>query len=112
MKSAPRERRADADGSKVQPNSGAPCITFRVTKFSRCDFGSKKARLSIEIPGVGTLDIDFFRPPNREPFVAPASTRSKFDGKWTRHFRLDERLADEVLAAVVERLVGESEDLG
>ena len=104
MKSTPTvpgEAHFIADAHDVLTATSSP---FRLTTFTRVEYGSKRAEFTIEIQGVGMLSLDFFEPSGRRSFVAPRSIRSKFSGVFERTFRLDDNLAAAILSVVEQHV--------
>lgn len=99
MKNAAPETggRRGADGAHVLSVTSP---TFRITTFKAVDFKSKRGEFTIEVDGVGKLDLDLFRPPDRPVFVASRSVRSAFSGRYERTVKFDEPFAAAILAAV------------
>ena len=90
------------------PSAGAQPLAYRIVRFEHCEYGSKRATLTIEIVGLGAFNIEYFAPEGRAPFVAGDSTRSAYSGRFERHLELDPDFADILLAAVESRISAES----
>jgi hypothetical protein len=77
---------------------------FKILDLERVAYGSKRATARIAILGVGTVDVDYFEPAEKPPFVAPRSIRAKFSDKFERCANFDPPFAAAVLAAVAAQL--------
>ena len=91
---------------RSQPRAN-PAVTFDLLSATRVDFGSKLGEATIEIPGLGRLDIDYFRPPGKPAFVTGRSIRAKHDGTFRRTIHLDEEFAGELLEAIEARFAAD-----
>lgn len=76
---------------------------FWIFSYFPVAYGSKVAKLVVEIDGVGSLSLDLFRPADRDDFIAPRSIRSKYSGLHERTVKLEFALGDEILRAIEAR---------
>ncbi|MGH7685071.1 MAG: hypothetical protein ACREMT_12055, partial [Vulcanimicrobiaceae bacterium] len=104
------ERRHDAHKLDLSPleagrSSGIP---FRIRKIQRCDFKSKRATLIVDTEAV-SISADLFEPEEGESFVAPASIRDSYTGKWRRNARFTDNFAKDILERLRAQLERASE---
>jgi hypothetical protein len=107
MKNAPHDGAGRGAESKV---SGAvPPVPFLIIGLEQVEYGSKRATATIEIVGLGTIDVDYFRPPGRAAFVAGKSVRSKYGGQFERTAAFEPEFASELLIAIESRLAADAD---
>ena len=75
-----------------------------------CDYGMKRAFATIEIDGLGEIEIDYFTPAKEPPFVAARSILQKYDGAYIRTTRLTDEFAAELREALEARLAVLADD--
>jgi hypothetical protein len=92
---------ANCDGGVEAP------ATFTITEFEAVSYGSKLALATIEIPGLGTIGVEYFRPPGRPSFAAGRSIRSRYTGAHERTVELHPEFAEEVCEAIESRLAAD-----
>jgi len=99
-----------ADATVQDQPRESPAPSFRLIEATRVSYGSKAAELSIEIDGLGSLDLDYFRPVNgKPPFVASRSIRAKFGGAFVRTTHLEPEFAASICEAVEARLAADGD---
>ncbi len=99
-----------ADATVQDQPRESPAPSFRLIEATRVSYGSKAAELSIEIDGLGSLDLDYFRPVNgKPPFVAGRSIRAKFGGAFVRTTHLEPEFAASICEAVEARLAADGD---
>jgi hypothetical protein len=85
-------------------NGPANVAPFKIFDIERVSYGSKRATARVAILGVGVIDVDYFEPAEKPPFVSPRSIRAKFSDKFERCAKFDPPFAAAVLAAVQAQL--------
>jgi len=98
---------AGGSGNSIPLASARP-FAFRIVRFEHCEYGSKKAILTIEIDQLGALTVEYFAPEGKPAFVAGGSTRSAYSGRFERHCELDPDFADELRFVIESRISAES----
>jgi len=81
-----------------------------ITNFARVAYGMKTAEFTLEVTGLGDLQLDAFSPLGKPTFVRPRAICDKYTKQWIRTFALDDDLLAEILKAVTARLEADSNE--
>lgn len=85
--------------------------SFRIFQLQRVNFGSKRATFELHLlDSQVCINADLFMPDGAQPFIAPASVRSKYSGQWERRAWIGEGLGSDILEAVLERLLADEHE--
>ncbi len=86
-------------------------LPFTLTELSAVSYGAKLAIGKIEIAGLGVIDVEYFRPPNKPPFAETLSIRDRYTGRYERVVELDADFAEELRGAIEARLAADDDGL-
>lgn len=96
------EDREPCTGISDSPSQSANLPPFRVLNFKPCAFGSKRGTFDVEFcNGAVLVGGEFYDPDDGEAFVAPASIRNRYTGRYERTVQWADELAAAILKAVL-----------